>query len=129
MMLDSDDVLLLKPMGGVAPLETHLRCRAPRGGTTLPTSVITVEVRPIPIDEADSTLDHHREHLSLASDGRVALGQLLTERAPNSFPQLPIRDDVHVLVTIARAHGSAETLHDDQTEQLRLVPTSRSALR
>ena len=91
--------------------------------------MITVDVQPIPIEEADSALDHEREQLSLASDGGVVLGQFLTEHAPNSFPQLPIRDDVHVLVTIARTHGAAETAHDHQTEQLRLVPTSRSALR
>ena len=128
MMLDSDDVLLLKPAGGAAPLETHLRRRAPRQVAAPPTSVITVDVHPIPIEEADS-LDRNREQPSPARCGGVVLGRLLTERASNSFPQLPIRDDVHVLVTIARAHGSAETLHDDQTEQLRLVPTSRSALR
>ena len=129
MMLDSNDVLLLKTAGGTAPLETHLRHRATSGGTTLPTSVITVAVQPIPIGEADSALDRNREQLSRASDGGVVLGQLLTECAPNSFPQLPIRDDVHVLVTIARAQGAAETAHYDKPEQLRLVPTSRSALR
>jgi quinol monooxygenase YgiN len=128
MMLDSDDVLLLKPAGG-APIETHLRPRATGGDPVPPTSVITVDVRPIPVEEADSALDHSREQLSLARDGGVVLGQLLTERAPNSFPQLPIRDDVHVLVTIARAPGTPGQLHDDQREQLHLVPTSRSALR
>lgn len=126
MMLDSDDVLLLKPAGG-APIETHLRHRASGGATAPPTSEITVDIRPLPTEADGAPLDDSREQLT--RDGGVLLGQLRTERAANSFPQLPIREDVHVLVTIARGHRADGTPRDDQREQLRLVPTSRSALR
>jgi len=126
MMLDSDDVLLLKPAGG-APIESHLRHRGSGGATAPPTSQITVDIRPLPTEVDGARLDRPREQLT--REGGVVLGQLLTERTPNTFPQLPIREDVHVLVTIACGRGSDGTPRDDQREQPRLVPTSRSALR
>jgi len=64
------------------------------------------------------------------------LGRFVTERARNTYPRLPVREDANVLVTFASyatpdaypsSVSSSETIA--RVERLRLQPTSRSFLR
>jgi hypothetical protein len=131
-MLDSDDVLLLRPVGpsalppatpggrSVLTATVHL-LREPAGEGFL--RWYTAEVEPV---------------LERAGSRRLAL--LETEPAPNTFPRLPVREGVSALVRLAAFPDEATLAAVQQrvgtspgwaaaTQILRLRPTSRSAIR
>jgi hypothetical protein len=135
-MLDSDDVLLLRPAtptSGFAPL--------PRRHEAPPTLVVaTVCSLDLPADASavDALLQ------ALAGTGSSPLGLFVEEPAENTFPALPVRTGEHVVVWFQGfPAGSPETRlraeRDLATEliphltspplQLRLEPTPRSRLR
>jgi hypothetical protein len=146
-MIDSDDVLLLRPTTapGIPPAGT------PRTGA--PPRMIAITVFPLPgpdtaplrtvLDETDPLLP---------TAGREYLAELVTEPAPNTFPALPVRTDAHVVVRIhafdsVEAHRAYQrtlradprwtetlrtrlhALHTAGIQRLRLLPTDRSQLR
>jgi len=108
-MIDTDDVLLLRPAApgtglGPAPLPP-LDAAGPGG---------LVVVRVYPVELA----------------GRAPRGELasfVTEPAENTFPALPVRADVSVYVTLDRSADPRP--YDDRAEIARLAPTTRSPLR
>jgi len=120
-MIDSDDVLMLRP---VHLGEGYPRPDAPRSSGEPSLIVATIlytrdpdAVRPVvePVP------------------GAIAV--LQTEPAPNTFPALPVRADERVLVYLTRA-GAEPAVTDELapylyrgTEQRRLEPTPRSQLR
>lgn len=74
-MIDSDDVLLLRPVGAVGPVERPGRW------------VLTVRLGAVPF----------------ADDGADLPGLTFrTEYAANNFPALPIREGVHAFVRLTR---------------------------
>jgi hypothetical protein len=146
-MLDSDDVLLLRPTAapGIPPADT------PRPGG--PARMIAVTVFPLPtaddrplravLDETDPLLP---------SAGREYLAEFVTEPAANTYPALPVREGEHVVVRVhafdsAEAHRAYQAtlradprwtgdiatrlhaLHTAGIQRLRLAPTARSQLR
>lgn len=130
-MIDSDDVLLLRPVVPfpVAPI------RPPVGATTVPSTLVAVTVYALPGPVSPEVL---RLVGAVAGGERIAL--LQTEPAPNTFPALPVREGEHVVVRVARyedeaAHRPPDTpreLLDQLTAppvELRLRPTARSRLR
>jgi NIPSNAP len=135
-MLDSDDVLLLRPAtptSGFAPL--------PRRHEAPPTLVVaTVCSLDLPADA--SAVDPLLQ--ALAGTGSSPLGIFVEEPAENTFPALPVRTGEHVVVWFQGfPAGSPDTRlraeRDLATEliphltspplQLRLEPTPRSRLR
>ena len=102
-MIDSDDVLLLRPAFERAGLAHP---PAPRPSTTdrdVPAATIVVTIHPVaePLPtaavrdfaaEVDATLEAH---------GARSLAWYVTEPAENTFPALPVRTDVSVVVNIA----------------------------
>lgn len=151
-MMDSDNVLLLRPIAGAgfAPASP----RPPVGATTCPAGLVTATVYHR-ADPADPTFGEflHRRLLPAARDaGAHVLACLETEPAENTFPRLPVRTDSTVFVWLARFGSTAEhrrytgrlansrrwtrdvspelTRHlASAPEHLRLAPTARSALR
>jgi NIPSNAP len=101
-MIDSDNVLLLRPADG-GPLLEHDPGRRPAVGAPERNGVlwVTISAEPVPGD---------------------ALARFVTEHARNDFPALPVREDVNVCVALwtSEPPPAAETL--------RLTPTSRSLL-
>jgi hypothetical protein len=102
-MVDSDDVLLLRPAPSHEP-----RWEPGRLG------LVEIAV--------------HANAAVEAIDG-VPLAVLVTEQAPNGFPALPVREGENVTVTVTgfddeahHARGGAQ----GATQVLRLVPTARS---
>jgi hypothetical protein len=113
-MIDSDDVLLLRParQESAFALEDE---RVPRGGFVL--AVV------MPLDAV----------ASFEKDGSL-LGSFVTEESENTFPSLPVREGERVFVSFAGfadrdgLEHAAERYADGAAQVLRLEPTSRSLL-
>ncbi|TDV47098.1 NIPSNAP family protein [Actinophytocola oryzae] len=144
-MIDSDDVLLLRP-----EKDLDLTGRT-RGG---PTTLVTVTIYHLPPGGEDAFVDVFRtDAVPLLTDtGAEPLAILRTLRAENNFPALPVRENENVVVWIASFAGRDELVEHvhllgregrwthgvlpDLTkrlaqppEQLQLAPTARSLLR
>lgn len=102
-MIDSDDVLLLRPAWDGAGLAHDPARRAPHGTGTVPPGLVDVTV--FSLDEAagPALLDFCRERMTsaLRRGGALAQGWYVTEQSPNSFPRLPVREGENVLVGVA----------------------------
>jgi NIPSNAP len=146
-MLDSDNVLLLRPSPRAV---SHFPAgRRPGTGSPVPGSMVTASVYSFGSAPHPAAVD-------LINAGAVAgssrsLVVLETEPAENTFPRLPIREGEHVIVRLERfdsddalsAHREgllpASALAGDLADlgspllsapqELRLRPTSRSLLR
>lgn len=137
-MIDSDDVLLLRPVPG-------LRASPPasRGGGLVTATVCALRT------PADPELLQRFERViaPLWTDGGAQLlACLVTESAPNNYPRLPVREGEHVIAWLARfADPAAQRDHaallsrsphwadwcerlGSAPQQMRLAPTTRSAL-
>ena len=87
-MIDSDDVLLLRP---VVPF------------TDGPAALVEVTVFQLPEPAEAGFLPWFQEHAEpvLAACGSLPLALLVTDPSANTFPRLPIREGEHVLVRVA----------------------------
>ena len=101
-MIDSDDVLLLRP---VTPVEHDPARRTTR--TDHPSVTLTVH------------------HLPAGATVQAPPDALVTLHAANDFPALPVREDAEVLAAFGTPPAPPGTL---RTETFRLSPTSRSLL-
>ncbi len=108
-MIDSDNVLLLRPALPVTRL-SHEALSRPRQGADAPSETIEVAVCPLTAP-ADDRLRRHLE-LSVFSEltdpNKQLLGCYVTEPAENNFPALPVRTDENVLVWMTTS-GSTST--------------------
>ncbi|WP_344877069.1 NIPSNAP family protein [Allokutzneria multivorans] len=113
-MVDTDDVLLLRPVGDGFPL----RDRPLPGSTALPESrfLLTVHYGDEPFTDAFAD--------SLEYEPLVCLR---SEYAANTFTALPVREGEHVFVTVENFAGVLRG--GARTEEMVLRPTSRSGLR
>jgi hypothetical protein len=101
-MIDSDNVLLLRPAEGGPELDLDPSRRPPVGAPERDGVLwVTISSEPLPGD---------------------AVARFVTEHARNDFPALPVREDVDVAVGLWRAEPAAGA------ETLRLRPTPRSLL-
>jgi hypothetical protein len=112
-MVDSDNVLLLRPTAEGPPLEVDASRRPPVGAPERD------EVLTVAISSAEADLDAVEAAL-----GASVLARFVTEHAENDFPALPVREDVDVVVWLAS--GEHELRVD--VDRLRLQPTPRSLL-
>jgi hypothetical protein len=139
-MLDSDDVLLLRP----ARPDSAFRLEAERAeiGSEQSSSGV-VEATILHLEggpENNGVVSFFESAIApaLESSGGTVLGYFLTERSPNNYPRLPIREDANVLayftgfpegrrledVAVDEAPGLARP-----PEVIVLEPTSRALLR
>jgi NIPSNAP protein len=153
-MIDSDDVLLLRPVtarsGFPAPAAARLPAdHAPAAPSRI---LVTIYYRDQPFDQAFTDFFDRQARPVLIETGAVPLACLQTEHAENTFPALPVRTGENVFVWLARFPSAAHLgghLHQiersghwrDQVlpalsavitgapQQLRLAPTTRSLLR
>jgi hypothetical protein len=134
-MLDSDDVLLLRPVDG-----TPSTTAADGGETSLLTAELLLLRRPVDAAFRSRYTGEVEPLLEQAGSRRLAL--LETELAANTFPRLPVREGEHAVVRLARS-GDAAPVHErlEQVSRrlrgdlaappqlLRLEPNRRSRLR
>ena len=149
-MIDSDNVLLLRPLSG---LERGSDGRPAPGTTAVPPGLLVVTIYPLTESVSGDFPAFFARELepALRQIGISVLATYVTEHSLNTFPALPVRDDLDVflwmtmfvdeadharhLVEIERSpvwrEGLAETLAqslDRPPEVLRLRPTARSLL-
>lgn len=148
-MIDSDDVLLLRPAwpGGGLPLAGLRRAAGPVRMAL--TQQVVVSVLPLREPATAALLAVCRERLApaLQQAGAAAVGWYVTEPAENTFPRLPVRRDLQALVRVtvwaagavgaqaSPAEAGLPTIDGPLQPWLaappqhhRLVPTARSAL-
>jgi quinol monooxygenase YgiN len=150
-MVDSDDVLLLRPVAG--SLARYPATRPTVGATAIPESLIiatTYFLRPYG-DEDFAAFFARDAAPHLLETGADLIAAFATEHSANNFPRLPVRENETVFVSFARFASSAafaahlaalhawpawRRIEDDlqrrvvaPTEILRLQPTARSLLR
>jgi quinol monooxygenase YgiN len=153
-MLDTDDVLLLRPATAQSGFPALDQPRPPAGHAAAGRSRILITLyfgdRPFSPSFAEF-FDHHVRPV-LTETGAMPLACLQTEYSENTFPALPVRTGEHVFAWLARFDGPAElSRHLRQLgesgrwqdsvlpalsamltrapQQLTLAPTGRSALR
>jgi hypothetical protein len=129
-MVDHTDVLLLKPAGGTAGFRFDPRLRPAPGSPAIAGGVVIATIDhlsgPPSPDAAAEPGD---------AGGAAILARLVTERARNGFPRLPVREDANVLVTFL-SQATADAYRPSpitppavqRREILRLQPTPRSFL-
>lgn len=153
-MVDSDNVLLLRPASARSGFPAAGTARPPAGATESPASLIlaTIYYRDRPFDDEFLGFFDSCARPALTEAGAVPLACLQTEYAENTFPTLPVRTGEHAFVWFARFPSAARARayedrlpHSDRwqqkvlpglsemvtgaTERLRLAPTARSLLR
>jgi quinol monooxygenase YgiN len=154
-MIDSDDVLLLRPASarGGFPVPDRARPACGEPASSPPSLVVaTIWYGHGPFDAPFVEFFEQRVHPVLAGAGGEPLAYLRSEHAPNSFPALPVRwgeevfvwwarftDENHLEDHRSRLRQSARWREDvapalaarwaRAPQQLRLVPTERSMLR
>jgi hypothetical protein len=139
-MLDSDDVLLLRPAWEGAALPAPLQPRAARGATALPAGVQHALVLHLKAPAGPELLSACR---AAPAAGARVLAWYASEAAPNNFPRLPVREGEPVLLGLALFDDAAAAAGEGwardikarlqpwlarPTQHLRLAPTARSAL-
>jgi quinol monooxygenase YgiN len=153
-MIDTDDVLLLRPATAQSGFPAPAAARPPVGHTSAGPSRILVTLcfgdRPFGPSFADF-FDHHVRPV-LVQTGATLLACLQTTHAENTFPALPVRAGENVFAWLARFASQADlashlsrleesehwrdsvlpalsALFTTPPQQLRLAPTGRSMLR
>jgi len=153
-MIDSDNVLLLRPINMQSGFSAPAAPRPPAGHLTAPPSLVTATLcyRDRPFDQAFAAFFTSQVAPAMTQTGATPLAYLQTEHAENTFPALPVRTSENVFVWFSRfadpaglkAHREAlarcthwhttvrpaflATL-TAQPQQLTLAPTPRSLLR
>ena len=153
-MIDSDNVLLLRPVTGRSGFPAPAAARLPAGHAPGGSShiLVTIYYRDQPFDQAFADFFDRRARPVLVETGATPLACLQTEPAENTFPALPVRTGENVFVWLARfpsPAGLSGHLHQLERsgdwrdrvlpalsamitgapQQLRLAPTARSLLR
>jgi len=150
-MIDSDNVLLLRPLGCDQGLQAALQPRPAAGAAVRAGGVFTITICPLrkPADDALVHAFDQHVHPWWVGVGGDLLACWVSETATNNFPRLPVRENEPVIAWLTRFDDeAAERRHATLLQasgclarpqwwqhlsgaptQLRLVPTDRSALR
>jgi len=153
-MINSDDVLLLRPVTARSGFPAPASARPPaRYATAVPSRVlVTLYYRDRPFDQAFADFFDRQARPVLIGTGATPLACLQTEHAENTFPALPVRTGENVFAWLARFPDPARlddhlrqiehcadwrdrvlpalsALITGAPQQLRLAPTARSQLR
>ena len=135
-MIDSDDVLMLRPV--------YLRAGYPQRGASRGGDPSLIAATIYHVTDPDAAVDEFRRTVE-PELGVTPLACLRTGAAPNTFPALPVREEARVVVWLARfadadeydahrratsgAHEGLAAYLTEPPQQLRLAPTARSQLR
>jgi hypothetical protein len=137
-MLDSDNVLLLKPAWSGADFP-HYGERASIGTIGSAKGMVIASVHYFGAAVPDGFVSAWSEAMPsrIAAAGGIFLSACVTEAAENNFPRLPIREGENVFMSFTLFDGTdAKPLtlppelakHVQATQTLRLIPTARSRI-
>jgi hypothetical protein len=151
-MIDSDNVLLLRPASPTSGFQLEDAIRAPRGSTTNREGLLVAKIYHLGKTKGADLAEFFERELKpdFAKAGVSALASFVTETHPNTFPRLPVREDANVFVWFSRfpdreayqksAAAVAESMRQsgagtklaeltkEQPEVLLLSPTPRSRI-
>ena len=153
-MIDSDNVLLLRPSSAHSGFPAPATPRPPSGHTESPTSLVlaTIYYRDCPFDDEFLDFFDRQARPALAEAGAEPMARLQTEYAENTFPSLPVRTGEHAFAWFARFSSAPQAAASEERltrssrwhekvlptlsamtttapDRLRLAPTARSLLR
>jgi hypothetical protein len=145
-MIDSDNVLLLRPAQPGSGFSLGIHARPPRGTSGHGTGVVVATVYSLDPSSEGAFTDYFWRRLkpALVDAGATVLAFFVTEPSQNNFPTLPVRENEHVFVWFAGFAGESTDLRwsaghtgfelpaaeglglKGSPQRLRLVPTARS---
>jgi hypothetical protein len=132
-MIDSDDVLLLTPLGGIAAPAPGDRGASGVRGPGPGRVIAGVHA----LDGSDDSVPRRFRDEAVRAFRNAGAGPvagLITEAGANTFPRLPVREGERVLVWLAAfadpmaADGACDIFMERSIQRLRLEPTARSRL-
>jgi len=140
-MIDSDDVLMLKP-AGTMPAFAALPPR-PAGAFADAGSLILQATHHLPPDLSEEGARRAAAAIAALAQaaGAIVLASLISDHSPNGFPRLPVRGEANVVVTVVRPlvgqfdavaerlKGFGADVPALSVEIAGLMPTARSRLR
>jgi hypothetical protein len=149
-MIDSDNVLLLRPASPPSGFQLENAIRAPLGSTIQRERLLVATIYHLGKTKAADFVSFFERELKadLAKAGVSVLASFVTETHPNTFPRLPVREEANVFVWFSQFQnreayeksgvGGAMPrstvgtrlgeLTKEQPEVLLLSPTARSLL-
>lgn len=103
-MVDSDNVLLLRPARADSGFAVDHRPPPPHDATSIPPSLVEARSYYLEADASDGLVDDLTASVTpiLREAGARLLATLVTEPAQNNFPRLPIREGEHVFIWFAQ---------------------------
>jgi hypothetical protein len=153
-MIDSDNVLLLRPARPASGFSLENAKRPPRGAREIPPGLVVATIYYLDASAGADFVDFFEDALkpALMEAGASILAYFVTENHPNTFPALPVRENENVFVWFSRfsdraayeRHAAAlassprwnnEIAKElarrlkEHPEVLKLSPTARSQLR
>lgn len=138
-MIDSDDVLLLRPLSADSGFALDGAMR-PAAATSTPRARLVIGLV-FRMPRGDGLFAERLEHgvaAWLARADATPLASFASEHAPNTFPALPVRENEHVFACFAAFDDDAHWQRHREgltatvpapMQLLRLAPTARSLLR
>jgi hypothetical protein len=108
-MIDSDNVLLLRPAADGSGFTAISAARAPAGAMARPSSRVLATIYSLraPADDSFRRFFCDRIEPALSAAEARPIATLETEPAKNTFPRLPVREGEHVFVSFARFEDDA----------------------
>ncbi len=102
-MIDSDNVLLLRRVHPTSGFSLKNGNRAPRGRRTVRDGFVAVTIYTFNKPATSDFINYFENtiHPVLMEADISVLAYFVTEDSPNTFPQLPVREDEYVLVWFA----------------------------
>jgi hypothetical protein len=102
-MIDSDDVLLLRPVRSGSGLTYDPRLRPSGEENGPPAGIVVATIYPMTASVPEARIESAAAALesAFAETGSTLLAHFTTLRAENTFPRLPVREDANVLVSLA----------------------------
>jgi hypothetical protein len=129
-MVDSDNVLLLRPARRDSGFSGLNRDRLPLVGAENPGRQISAAFFFFDSPREVEFGEHFENEIKprLAESGASVLASFVTEKTPNNYPLLPIREGAHAFVAFATFEGPSSRW-PSASEVWTLLPTARSRLR